>query len=192
MHDAIEMLLHHSDEHTAANSICLLEALTVRGLRLACWMAQQDKNYAFVEFRSVEEASNCMSFDGVAFKDGFLKVRALLIFWLLRLLKPTPPPFLSVPQRLLCRGERLFHPSVDTSTQLPPPPPPHPAFPLPAPKDGFLKVNAVSTFVLDTHIYAARPPFTVPAPPQHLWPPYSPCPLPVMAFSRCMLVPSIY
>lgn len=34
----------------------------------------QDKNYAFVEFRSVEEASNCMAFDGLAFKDGFLRV----------------------------------------------------------------------------------------------------------------------
>lgn len=34
----------------------------------------QDKNYAFVEFRSVEEASNCMAFDGLAFKDGYLRV----------------------------------------------------------------------------------------------------------------------
>lgn len=36
----------------------------------------QDKNYAFVEFRSVEEASNCMAFDGLAFKDGYLRVRS--------------------------------------------------------------------------------------------------------------------
>lgn len=34
-----------------------------------------DKNYSFVEFRSVEEASNCMAFDGVAFKDSFLRIR---------------------------------------------------------------------------------------------------------------------
>lgn len=35
----------------------------------------QDKSYAFVEFRTVEEASNCMAFDGVRYKDTFLKVR---------------------------------------------------------------------------------------------------------------------
>lgn len=35
----------------------------------------QDKSYAFVEFRSVEEASNCMALDGVRFKDTFLKIR---------------------------------------------------------------------------------------------------------------------
>lgn len=35
----------------------------------------QDKSYAFVEFRSVEEASNCMALDGVRFRDTFLKVR---------------------------------------------------------------------------------------------------------------------
>lgn len=36
---------------------------------------QQEKNYAFLEFRSVEEASNCMAFDGVAFKETHLKIR---------------------------------------------------------------------------------------------------------------------
>ncbi|KAK9830796.1 hypothetical protein WJX74_007599 [Apatococcus lobatus] len=41
----------------------------------SCKIYAQDKNYAFVEFRSVEEASNCMAFDGVAFKEGFLKIR---------------------------------------------------------------------------------------------------------------------
>ena len=34
-----------------------------------------DKAYAFVEFRSVEEASNAMALDGVRFRDAFLKVR---------------------------------------------------------------------------------------------------------------------
>jgi hypothetical protein len=34
-----------------------------------------DKHYAFIEFRSVEEASNAMAFDGVAFKNAYLKVR---------------------------------------------------------------------------------------------------------------------
>jgi hypothetical protein len=37
----------------------------------------QDKSYAFVEFRSVEEASNCMALDGVRFMDTFLKVSLL-------------------------------------------------------------------------------------------------------------------
>lgn len=35
----------------------------------------QDKSYAFIEFRSIEEASNCMAFDGVKFAEGFLKIR---------------------------------------------------------------------------------------------------------------------
>ncbi|GIL64359.1 hypothetical protein Vafri_18335, partial [Volvox africanus] len=34
-----------------------------------------DKHYAFIELRSVEEASNAMAFDGVAFKNAYLKVR---------------------------------------------------------------------------------------------------------------------
>jgi hypothetical protein len=34
-----------------------------------------DKAYAFLEFRSVEEASNAMALDGVRFRDAFLKVR---------------------------------------------------------------------------------------------------------------------
>lgn len=34
-----------------------------------------DKGFAFVEFRSVEETSNAMAFDGVAFKDSYLKIR---------------------------------------------------------------------------------------------------------------------
>lgn len=35
----------------------------------------QDKNYAFAEFRSVEEASNAMALDGVAYGDVYLKIR---------------------------------------------------------------------------------------------------------------------
>ncbi|KAL4853943.1 Splicing factor U2af large subunit A [Chlorella vulgaris] len=35
----------------------------------------QEKGYAFVEFRSVEEASNAMALDGVKFRDAYLKVR---------------------------------------------------------------------------------------------------------------------
>lgn len=34
----------------------------------------QEKGYAFVEFRSVEEASNAMALDGVKFRDAYLKV----------------------------------------------------------------------------------------------------------------------
>lgn len=34
----------------------------------------QEKNFAFLEFRSVEESSNCMAFDGIAFRDCYLKV----------------------------------------------------------------------------------------------------------------------
>jgi hypothetical protein len=34
----------------------------------------QEKGYAFVEFRSVEEASNAMALDGVKFRDACLKV----------------------------------------------------------------------------------------------------------------------
>ena len=37
-------------------------------------IAPQGKNYAFLEFRSVEEASNCMAFDGVVFDNAYLRV----------------------------------------------------------------------------------------------------------------------
>lgn len=43
-------------------------------LWVLCACVPQEKNYAFVEFRSVEETSNAMAFDGVAFHDTFLKV----------------------------------------------------------------------------------------------------------------------
>lgn len=39
--------------------------------------SMQDKGYAFVEFRSVEEASNAMALDGVKLRDAYLKVCAL-------------------------------------------------------------------------------------------------------------------
>lgn len=39
-----------------------------------CVAVLQDKNYAFLEFRSVEEASNCMAFDGVVFNNTYLRV----------------------------------------------------------------------------------------------------------------------
>jgi len=34
-----------------------------------------DKQYAFVELRSIEETSNCMALDGARFRGNFLKVR---------------------------------------------------------------------------------------------------------------------
>jgi len=39
-----------------------------------CVADLQDKNYAFLEFRSVEEASNCMAFDGMVFNNIYLRV----------------------------------------------------------------------------------------------------------------------
>ncbi|GMH40209.1 hypothetical protein BSKO_08113 [Bryopsis sp. KO-2023] len=35
----------------------------------------KDKNYAFAEFRTVEEAANATAFDGVAYKDSYLKIK---------------------------------------------------------------------------------------------------------------------
>ena len=40
----------------------------------------KEKNYAFLEFRCIEEASNCMALDGVQFMDTFLKVKQNIIF----------------------------------------------------------------------------------------------------------------
>ncbi|KAK9901213.1 hypothetical protein WJX75_000532 [Coccomyxa subellipsoidea] len=45
------------------------------GYPIASCKIYTEKSYAFLEFRSVEEASNCMAFDGVAFKDSYLRVR---------------------------------------------------------------------------------------------------------------------
>ena len=46
------------------------------GFPIASCKIYPDKSYAFLEFRSVEEASNCMAFDGVAYKDSYLRVRS--------------------------------------------------------------------------------------------------------------------
>ena len=48
------------------------------GFPIASCKIYPDKSYAFLEFRSVEEASNCMAFDGVAYKDSYLRVRPAL------------------------------------------------------------------------------------------------------------------
>ena len=40
-----------------------------------------EKNYAFLEFRTVEESSNCMALDGAAFKDSHLRVRLFKILF---------------------------------------------------------------------------------------------------------------
>lgn len=50
-------------------------ALTSPGSAIISCKITQEKNYAFVEFRSVEETSNAMALDGVAFKDTYLKIR---------------------------------------------------------------------------------------------------------------------
>ena len=47
------------------------------GFPIASCKIYPDKSYAFLEFRSVEEASNCMAFDGVAYKDSYLRVRLM-------------------------------------------------------------------------------------------------------------------
>jgi hypothetical protein len=39
-----------------------------------------DRSYAFLELRSIEEASNAMAFDGILFNDVNLKVWSLLGF----------------------------------------------------------------------------------------------------------------
>ena len=46
------------------------------GWPIASCKIYPDKSYAFLEFRSVEEATNCMAFDGAGFKDTYLRVRA--------------------------------------------------------------------------------------------------------------------
>lgn len=45
------------------------------GWPIASCKIYPDKSYAFLEFRSVEEATNCMAFDGAGFKDSYLRVR---------------------------------------------------------------------------------------------------------------------
>lgn len=50
-------------------------ALTAPGNAIMSCKLTSEKNYAFLEFRSVEETSNATAFDGVAYKDSYLKVR---------------------------------------------------------------------------------------------------------------------
>lgn len=52
-----------------------------------------EKNYAFVEFRNVEEASNLMAFDGLVFKDSHLRIRRPnnYVYDLAETLGPTQP-----------------------------------------------------------------------------------------------------
>eukprot|EP00879_Flechtneria_rotunda_P003535 GHRR01003767.1.p1 GENE.GHRR01003767.1~~GHRR01003767.1.p1 ORF type:complete len:822 (+),score=334.64 GHRR01003767.1:175-2640(+) len=45
------------------------------GFAIASCKISSDKSYAFLEMRSVEEASNAMAFDGVVFQDTNLKIR---------------------------------------------------------------------------------------------------------------------
>lgn len=45
------------------------------GLPINSCKLYPEKSFAFLEFRSVEEASNCMAFDGISFRDHYLKVR---------------------------------------------------------------------------------------------------------------------
>lgn len=49
------------------------------GSSIASCKISSDKTYAFLEMRSVEEASNAMAFDGIVFKDVHLKVRRRLL-----------------------------------------------------------------------------------------------------------------
>lgn len=50
------------------------------------------QSYAFLEMRSVEEASNAMAFDGVVFKDTNLKVGLLLLLLLSAVVLLLLPP----------------------------------------------------------------------------------------------------
>ena len=60
--------------HAAAPAAAHAEHAALSAPRCArC--AAQDKGFAFVEFRSVEEASNCMALDGLAYNEFNLKVR---------------------------------------------------------------------------------------------------------------------
>ena len=56
------------------NRYLLFSLLSACAYSLKCCVCLQEKNYAFVEFRNVEEASNLMAFDGLVFKDCYLRV----------------------------------------------------------------------------------------------------------------------
>ncbi|DBB00532.1 TPA: hypothetical protein ACH3X3_002231 [Trebouxia sp. C0006] len=50
-------------------------AVASAGFPISNCKVYSDKNYAFLEFRSVEEASNCMAFDGMVFNNTYLRIR---------------------------------------------------------------------------------------------------------------------
>lgn len=50
-------------------------AVAAAGFPIITCKVYSGKNYAFLEFRSVEEASNCMAFDGVVFENSYLRIR---------------------------------------------------------------------------------------------------------------------
>lgn len=50
-------------------------AVSSTGQPISYCRIQPEKNFAFVEVRSAEEASNTMALDGIVFKDVPLKVR---------------------------------------------------------------------------------------------------------------------
>lgn len=50
-------------------------ALASPGMAVLSVKITPEKGFGFVEFRSVEETSNAMAFDGVAYKDTYLKIR---------------------------------------------------------------------------------------------------------------------
>jgi splicing factor U2AF subunit len=52
-------------------------AVSSQGRPVTFCRVQRDKNFAFVEVRSAEEASNVMALDGLVFKDVPLKVRRI-------------------------------------------------------------------------------------------------------------------
>mmetsp|Transcript_20487 Transcript_20487/g.44791 ORF Transcript_20487/g.44791 Transcript_20487/m.44791 type:complete len:465 (-) Transcript_20487:1227-2621(-) len=81
-------------------------ALTAPGSAILSCKITTEKNYAFVEFRSVEETSNAMAFDGVAFHDVFLKIRRPSNFEIATaiMLGPvTPDPTMDTSQLDICR-----------------------------------------------------------------------------------------
>lgn len=52
------------------------QAVTALGFPvMSCKVFHPEKNFAFMEFRTVEEASNCLALDGVLFSGCHLRVR---------------------------------------------------------------------------------------------------------------------
>ena len=57
------------------NLMTVTNACTKPGLPIISCYMNPEKRFAFVEFRSVEETSNAMAFDGVVFNGETLKIR---------------------------------------------------------------------------------------------------------------------